>query len=352
MLFVMLLGLMLTGPAAVQTPVHSAAVQPVLLELAAAQPDELLRIIVQKMVDDQQVEQLVQSLGGEILSDLSIIHAFAANLPASAIHELAASPAVRWISLDAQVVSTAAKAKKSDSTNYYLDTLGHTALLKQNKDLTGTGIGVAVVDSGVSKVNDLPNLIKVSSFNPNAKSPNDTYGHGTHVAGIIAGNGPSGGGAYKGIAPGVNLIGLKISDDMGMAYESDTVAALQWILNNREAYNIRVVNLSINSTVESSYHQSALNAAVEILWFNGIVVVASSGNKGAGSSNTANAAPANDPFIITVGATDEKNTSSRSDDVTANYTAYGITTDGHRKPEVLAPGSNIFSLLSNQSDWG
>ena len=117
------------------------------------------------------------------------------------------------------------------------------------------------------------------------------------LQGSLPGNGRISNELYRGIAPGVELHSLKISDDMGMAYESDAIAAMQWVYDNKDAHNIRVVNLSINSTVAASYHTSPVNAAVEILWFNGIVVVASAGNTSpARGSSPVQAAPANDPF--------------------------------------------------------
>ncbi len=237
-----------------------------------------------------------------------------------------------------------------DPPNTYLDTLGvHEAWAL---GLDGSGIGVAVIDSGIQSSDDFSNLVKRVGFNSQSNSVNDFYGHGTHVAGIIAGNGLFSGGYYQGIAPGVSLIGLKISDDLGMSYESDVVAAMQWVYDHKDEYNIRVVNLSINSTVESSYHVSPMDAAAEILWFSGVVVVASSGNTGGGDGyNTVNAAPANDPFIITVGATDERDSASREDDFIASYTAAGLTQDGVAKPEIVAPGTDIISVLSGHSLW-
>ena len=117
------------------------------------------------------------------------------------------------------------------------------------------------------------------------------------------------------------------------------------------AYRIRIVNLSVNSTVDQSYHTSPIDAAAEILWFNGVVVVASAGNGLSGSYNTINAAPANDPFIITVGATDEAGTPDRSDDAIAPFSAYGTTMDGFAKPDIVAPGKNIVSVLATESWW-
>jgi serine protease AprX len=128
---------------------------------------------------------------------------------------------------------------------------------------------------------------------------------------------------------------------------------MEWIYNNKDAYNIRVVNMSFNSTLEASYHESYMNAAAELLWFNGIVVVTSVGNKGpAGGYNTTKTAPANDPFFIAVGASDEKDNSDRSNDEYAPFASAGLTLDGHMKPDVVTPGYNIISALSNDSTWG
>ena len=230
----------------------------------------------------------------------------------------------------------------------YLDTLG----VREVWDMgyTGAGIGVAVIDSGISQDRDFTSVQKLS-FSSNSTTVNDVYGHGTHVAGIIAGNGTDSGGQYMGVAPDTDLISLKISDETGMAYESDTVDAMQWVFNHKEQYNIRVVNLSVQSTIEQSYHDSALNAAAEILWFNGIVVVAATGNWYGGNVYPLNSAPANDPFVITVGAVDEKGTTKIKDDRATTFSVWGLTQDGFFKPEIFAPGVDIISVLSKDSSW-
>ncbi len=214
--------------------------------------------------------------------------------------------------------------------------------------ITGQGIGVAIIDSGIGEHKDLVERVYSSAD----YGLGDAYGHGTHVSGIAGGNGYVSQGQYIGVAPQANFISLGVSDAQGMAYESDVVYAMQWVFENKAAYNIRVVNLSLNSTVEDSYHNSPIPAAAEILWFNDIVVVASVGNTGAGGEyNTACTSPANDPFIITVGASDEKGTLSTSDDIIANFSAYGTTFDGHERPDLIAPGYNIVSALSPDSTW-
>jgi serine protease AprX len=243
--------------------------------------------------------------------------------------------------------------------NTYLDTLRVPQVWDLGLD--GSGVTVAVIDSGIALDDDFSDVageyssdrvIMQLGFNSSAYTVQDVFGHGTHVAGIIGGNGTKSDGVYQGVAPGVNLIGIKISDDYGMAYESDTVEALQWVFDHKDEYNIRVVNLSIQSTVEQSYHDSALDAAAEILWFNGIVVVAATGNKGPDNGfNPVLAAPANDPFIITVGASEEKGDADRANDSIASFTAYDETIDYFVKPEIIAPGKDIVSVLAGSSWW-
>jgi serine protease AprX len=177
------------------------------------------------------------------------------------------------------------------------------------------------------------------------QSASDGYGHGTHVASVIGGDGSESGGKYIGVAPMVNLINVKVSNDDGSARMTDVILGLQWVLENKTKYNIRVVNLSLNSTVAESYHTNPLDAAVEILWFNKIVVVASAGNSGNGAIYP----PANDPFIITVGAVDDKGTKSVSDDVMASFSAYATTVDGINKPDIVAPGKNIVARIVNMN---
>ena len=153
----------------------------------------------------------------------------------------------------------------------------------------------------------------------------------------------------RGIAPGVNLINLKVADKDGMTYESDVIEAFEWVYNHKSEYNIRVVNLSMNSSVAQSYHTSPLDAAVEILWFNGIVVVVSAGNNGTGDGPVTLYPPANDPFVITVGATEDKGTSSLGDDNLAVFSAYGTTEDGFAKPDLVAPGRNLIAPLADKA---
>ncbi len=212
--------------------------------------------------------------------------------------------------------------------------------------LQGQGVTVAIVDSGIGKIKDLgKRAFRHVNFNREYHDSQDRYGHGTFVASIVAADGKHSKGEYMGIAPKAFMLNIRVSNDEGMGYESDIVDALQWLRTNKDAYNIRVVNLSLNSSVAQDYHDSPLCAAVEILWFDGIVVVVSGGNNGTAEIYP----PANDPFVITVGATEDKGTVSISDDTVASFSAYGLTAAGTPKPDLVAPGKDIITYLPNNN---
>jgi len=344
----------LLGPAVPVTGERIAKAQPILAQMAASDPSQIVSVIVQKASNTASLEKQVSSLGGKVTQDLAIINAFSAELTAGAALELARFEDVRWVSLDAPVVSTACSKciDTKNLANAYIRTIRADQIWNSSPYRQGTGVGVAVIDSGINPNGDLYTSAGVNRqvadvrFNTDYnQNTSDGYGHGTHVSGIVGGDGSESGGKYIGVAPLVNVINVKVSNDDGSAMLKDVVAGLQWVLENKNTYNIRVVNLSLNSSVAESYHTSPLDAAVEILWFNKIVVVVSAGNYGNGAIYP----PANDPFVITVGATDDKGTNSLSDDVMASFSAYGFTSDGVKKPDLVAPGANIVARLVNQN---
>jgi serine protease AprX len=330
--------------------------QPELVVLAQQQPQATIGVIVQKNLAGADIEQRVRELGGTVTLDLHIINAFAAQLTGQAALTLARMDGVRWVSLDSPTIETSACDSCVDTSNLknvYNRAIGAEQLWNESpKYLQGQGIGVAVVDSGIQYSSDFYTVmgklrVAASIQVNNGYNQNifDQYGHGLHIAGIIGGNGRSLNGTYIGVAPKVNLINVKVSDEVGTANASNVVAGLQWINDNKARYNIKVVNISLNNSVAESYHTNPIDAAVEILWFNKITVVVSAGNIG----KNALYPPANDPFVITVGATDDRGTRTTSDDVLASYSGYGITSDGISKPDLVAPGTNIISLGSSGS---
>jgi len=205
---------------------------------------------------------------------------------------------------------------------------------------------IAVVDSGIdstradfgSRVLDQVNL---ASLSPN--SPGDGYGHGTFVAGIAAG----GADGFAGVAPSANLVSVDVMNDQGEATVADIVSACDWILQNKAQYNIRVANFSLHAMDRASLFFDPLDQAVEKLWLNGVVVVTAAGNYADnGAESGVPFAPGNDPFVITVGASDVNDTLGTSDDTAAPWSAWGYTPDGFMKPDLSAPGRYIIGPVS------
>jgi serine protease AprX len=352
---IFIIALMVLGSFSSVAPAKSVEVtkaQPILALLAAQDPDQIVHVIVQKMADTTDAEVRASALGGKVTQNLYIINAFAAEISAKAALQLSRVSSVRWVSLDAAMQSSACSKciDTSKLTNAYISAIRADQVWNNKPYIQGQGIGIAVIDSGVNPNGDLYTNMGVNRqvadirFNSDYnQSTFDGYGHGTHVASIVGGDGSESAGKYIGVAPMVNIINVKVSNDDGSASIENVIQGLQWVLENKDTYNIRVLNLSLNSTVAESYHTSPLDAAVEVLWFNGVVVVASAGNKGNGAIYP----PANDPFVITVGAVDDKGTKSIGDDVLASFSAYGKSENGAIKPDLVAPGKNIIARLVN-----
>ena len=200
---------------------------------------------------------------------------------------------------------------------------------------------IAFVDSGIdSSRADFGGrvLAQLDMTSLENNSPGDGNGHGTLVAGLAAGSAPG----HAGADPTAGIVSLDVMDDQGMARTSDVIAAAQWILRNHREYNIRVANFSLHSASPTSFRWDPLDKAVEKLWFAGVVVVAAAGNQGQGGQSTPMAyAPANDPFVITVGALDLHNSTNPDRADAAPWSAWGSTLDGFAKPELSAPGRAI-----------
>jgi len=274
-----------------------------------------------------------------------IVHGVSAALTPASIQFFAADPNVFRIVYDAPVRlmdSTISPAALATAYPIVDDAVAEWS--NPLAPLTGKGIGVAVIDSGIASHPDLGNRVTVNlNFASTATSPADEYGHGTAVAGIIGGDGTASGGRYIGIAPQVTLLNLRVNDGTGAAATSDIMNAILWAVVNRTTYNIRVINLSLMSSVAESYTTSPLDAAVEYAWLKGIAVTVAAGNLG---PNSALYAPANDPYVITVGATDDAGTVSTVDDSLTSFSGYGVTQDGFVKPDLVAPGRHIITTAA------
>jgi serine protease AprX len=354
----------------------AAALDPRIATLAQHHPAASMQAIVQFNAPVNEAKaQADAKAHGRIIGNLPIIHGLAVQTTAAQARALAANPDVHAVSLNTTVTpqslpfggriptmpgSQGVAGDQLQGT--YDQTLGVTPLWKFG--VTGTGVGVAVIDTGIDGA--LPDFATASGRdsrvivtavdNPHATTANDGYGHGTDVAGIIAGNGdnrPASDplhGQYIGVAPNANLISIKVADEAGATTVLDVIYGLEFAVAHQAQYNIRVVNMSLNEATPQSYKTDPLDAAVEAAWMHGLVVVASAGNRGS-AADAVQYAPANDPYVITVGGVDENGTADPSDDAVASWSSRGTTQDGIQKPDVYAPGAHIVSVLAPNSDF-
>jgi serine protease AprX len=308
-----------------------------------------------------QGRTIVRSAHGRVTGSLPIIDGLAVRLPRGARVKLARDPRVVAVTVNARVRSQDASAYTSQLATAY----PYSVLAPQGwNTATGRGVGVAVIDTGVdgrlpdfSSADGTSRVVASAVTNPDATTAADTYGHGTHVAGIIAGDGTRrdaadpAAGKYVGIAPEADIVAIKASDDAGGGTVLDAIYGLQFAVDHRADYNIRVVNLSLSSTVAESYTTDPLDAAAEAAYFQGILVVAAAGNRGS-AEDAVDYAPGNDPFVLSVGAVDDQGTQARGDDTFADWSSRGTTQDGFTKPEIGAPGAHIVSTLATGSEFG
>ena len=291
---------------------------------------------------------------GSILNALPLVNGIVANLPLSNILSLSNQSNVKYISIDRTLTPTLSNAAPAVN-----------AFAAWQSGYTGAGVGVALIDSGVSDHADLKGgflglsrVVWNQSFVPGNLSASDQFGHGTHIAGLIAGNGASSNGAkysaqFKGIAPQANIINLRVLDQNGAGTDSAVIAAINTAILLKPLFNIRVINLSMGRPVFESYKLDPVCQAVEAAWKAGIVVVVAAGNNGRFQPTDGYAtvtSPGNDPYVITVGAMKTMGTPTRVDDLIASYSSKGPTAiDAVAKPDIVAPGNLLVSLEAPNS---
>jgi len=316
-----------------------------LLAQAQANPSALFDVIVQgdrgtvsnKLADTLGVAQKTNPgvARGLYRTFNSVLNGIAATVTGKQLQWLAQSPLVSVITPDAKTVQSGLSNDQiwphvAQLDAYWANVHGESsahapsiAFLDSGIDARNSAFGGRVLDQETFYTGSSPN------------SSGDGLGHGTFSAGIAAGadDGHAGG------APNARIVELDVLDDQGSGSTSDMIAALDWVQQHKAQYNIGVVNISVVGSQNSSFMYDPLDKAVEQLWLNGVVVVASSGNYGSGAgASGVPYAPANDPFVITVGATDTNSTVDTSDDFAAPWSAWGSTNDGFAKPELSAPG--------------
>jgi serine protease AprX len=286
-----------------------------------------------------------------------LIDAVTVEIPRKALDALAHNPNILSISSDA-ITGAHLTVAPSGSTLRFALGVTTSATLSTTSGPKGNGVGVAVIDSGISPSNVFGNrIVAFYDFTGGAAvsaAPNDQYGHGTHVAGLIGGSGVPSAGVYPGVATGVNLIGLKVLDGTGQGYTSSVISAIEFAVANRAQLGIDVINLSLGHPILEASATDPLVQAVEAASRAGIVVVASAGNFGVDPTTgevgyAGITSPGDAPSAITVGAVDINGTAPRNDDEIAPYSSRGPTWyDGQAKPDVVAPG-HALTAVSNEA---
>ncbi len=316
-------------------------------------PNATVDVIIQFKTAPTNQELKGLAINGKVKRQFKHITAVNAEIPWTIVANLENDPNVTYVSPNRNMTSSLDIVTATVNAPYAW----------QNA-LDGTGVGVAVIDSGVTPKDDLmaanggrSRIVYSESF-IGVPDTTDGYGHGTHVAGIVGGNGADSSGVgfkrtYRGLAPNVNIINLRALDQNGAGQEAFVIAAIDRAIQLQSTYNIRVINLSLGHRVYESYTQDPLCQAVEAAWKSGIVVVVAAGNYGRDNTNGTHgygtiASPGDDPYVITVGATKTNGTSSRLDDSIASYSSKGPTAIDHIvKPDLVAPGNNVVSLLAS-----
>jgi serine protease AprX len=316
------------------------------LRARAAQRQGFSRVII-RTLPGVSAAPAIKSVAGRAGRRLSAVDGQVALVSDTALHSLAERPDVLSVALDRRVQGTLERTSATVGASRVRDELG----------LDGAGVGVAIIDSGVANWHDdlgSDRVVHFADFVTNLPQAHDDYGHGTHVAGVIAGSGYDSGGARRGIAPGANLVVLKVLDGAGDGYISNVIAAMDYAVEHRARFNIRVLNLSVAAGVYESYANDPFTLAAKRAVDAGIVVVTSAGNLGRSETGQAQrggiTAPGNAPWVLTVGATNHQRTAARADDTLAAFSSRGPTNiDRAMKPDVVAPGVGIESLAAGGS---
>jgi serine protease AprX len=344
-------GQLTAGPAAANT--------------AHAPSGAMSRVIVQS-VDGQvpEVGRMAITLGGRVVAAQGALGTIVVDLPTGMANRLRTAPGVQAVTPDSQLQLQGAgygpTGEDGDMANIARLT-GATTFWRNG--YSGQGVDVALLDSGVLPVEGLTTANKLvigPDLSLESQEPSlrhlDTFGHGTHMAGIIAGRDAGASPAtftddskFMGMAPGARLVSLKLADAQGNTDVSQVLAAIDWVVTHAKdpGLNIRVLNLSFGTDSSQDYRLDPLAHAAEVAWNRGIVVVVSAGNGDGTRSGLSN--PAYDPAVLAVGAVNTKGTMDRSDDNVPAFSQRGNVAAGERAPDVVAPGVSVVSLRAKNS---
>ncbi len=314
---------------------------PVLSAKIMSQSMEEVPVIVQFNNNASNLKKNINNLSNSIKSNLPLIDGFAGLMSTETIYRIVGNPEVNYISFDSRVYTLL------DIATPTMD-----AYFPHDKGYEGKGITVAVIDTGVAPHYDLTKptnrIIGFKDLVNNKETPYDDNGHGTHVAGIIAGNGFSSNGKYMGVAPKANILGIKALDQYGGGSSSDIIAAISYIIETKDRYNTKIINLSLGTPANNSCEKDPICKAVDAAVKAGLIVITAAGNSGPAEGTILS--PGISKNAITVGAVDDKRTIDPSDDTIAPFSSRGPTMEGIMKPDIVAPGVNIKSLSNIKLD--
>jgi serine protease AprX len=286
----------------------------------------------------------VHGVNGSVYLSVPIVHGVAAELTATAVTTLERQGLSVTPDMKVTVESTTSSTSQAPS-GVFTSVTGASTMWTNGYN--GSGVTVAVLDTGIDAT--LPDFgsrviggVDLSGSGVGSWNT-DEYGHGTFIGGLIASNGTSSGGTYKGVAPGADLVSIKVAGASGITSESTVIAGISWAISNMAADNIRVLNISLGVQPPSPTAIDPLDQAVEQAWNAGIVVVTSAGNFG--PDNGTITSPGDDPLVITVGAMDDNGADILSAFTMPTFSSIGPTTfDGWFKPDLVAPGRSVISL--------
>jgi serine protease AprX len=287
----------------------------------------------------------VLEVGGTVLTQYDLINGVDASIPTVLEPVLAALPGIVVTpDVSVSVQSTTESTGPHTPSDVFLQETGATRLASAGD--TGQGVTVAVLDTGIDNLPDFAGRLVGGVDLTGGNNPyQDSYGHGTFVAGLIAGDGASSNGQYSGEAPGANLVSIKVAGADGTTHLGTLISGLQWAVAHKGRYGIKVLNMSLGFQPSMSTVINPLDQAVEAVWNSGIAVVASAGN--AGPFNGTILSPGDDPLVITVGALDDMATPSIADDEMNDFSSVGPTSpDGWVKPDLVTSGRSVVSLAA------
>jgi len=300
----------------------------------------------------------VRANGGCVTAEIGIINAIVAEVPQGCLARLAEAPGVVRVTLDRPVRVSGGRRSRDDVE--FTKAVG--AKEVWDTDNLGAGVTVAFLDTGIdptfvslrqpphgrgNRILAYYDVLSGQLYGPRRllRSPRDPNGHGTHVAGIVGNSAyERRDHEYRGIAPAANLVAVRVLDETGVGTYADVIQGIQWVVDNKDTYNIRVLNISMYATVFAPYWADPFNLATMAAWQAGIVVVTCAGNDGPDPMSIG--VPGNTPYVITVGAfTDNYTSEDFGDDYITPFSATGPTLDAFVKPDVIAPGAHVISLM-------